>query len=165
MIAVGILSDTHLYQCTTSFRRQVDAAFTDCEIIIHAGDLTSGSIFDAFTGKEVHAVHGNMCDSGVQQTLPHHKLITLEGYKIGICHGAGTRHNIEERVWQLFPDADCIIYGHTHQPVCADKGGVLFINPGSFHTTGPYGAPATYALLHIDKTGLKAQIHSLPQTP
>ncbi len=161
MITVGILSDTHLGHCTDIFLKNVRRAFADCTVIIHAGDLTDISIFEAFEGKIVHAVHGNMCNTHVQQALPHNKLITLEGIHIGICHGAGLRSTIEDRVWQLFPEADCIVYGHTHHPVCERKGGVLFINPGSFHSSGPYGAPATYALLQIDNSDIKASIHSL----
>lgn len=161
MITAGILSDTHLYHFTEEFRLRVQRIFAHCQVIFHAGDVTSLPVLDAFGDKIFHGVHGNMCDPSVQQRLPHHKSITLEGYRIGICHGAGARHNIEERVWSLFPDADCIIYGHTHQPVCEKKGGVLFINPGSFHGTGPYGAPPTYATLCIDTTGLRAKIHTL----
>ncbi len=161
MTTVGILSDTHLSHCTDIFLEQVHRAFTDCTVIIHAGYLTDRSILDAFEGKVVHAVHGNMCTPHVQQMLPHNKLITLDGFHIGICHGAGLRSTIEERVWRLFPEADCIIYGHTHHPICEKKGGVLFINPGSFQSTGPYGAPATYALLHIDNSDINASIHSL----
>ncbi len=161
MTNVGILSDTHISNCTDNFRSLVQKAFTDCTVIIHAGDLTDSSILEAFDGKVVHAVHGNMCSSLTQHALPHHKQILLGGYSIGICHGAGIRFNIEERVWQLFPDADCIVYGHTHQPVCEKKGNILFINPGSFQSTSPYGAPATYAILSIDATGLHARIHNL----
>jgi uncharacterized protein len=165
MITAGILSDTHLYQCTDKFRNQVHRAFAECDIIFHAGDVTALAVLDAFCGKKVYGVHGNMCDYDVQRQLPHHKLIELEGYSIGICHGAGPRHNIEERVWHLFPEADCIIYGHTHRPVCEKKGGVLFINPGSFHSTGPHGATPTYGILEIGSDGLNAKIHSLPHLP
>ncbi|MBW6521260.1 MAG: metallophosphatase family protein [Desulfoarculaceae bacterium] len=170
MIHVGILSDTHLTNCPDSFRRQVDTVFAECPIIIHAGDLTDISILAAFSGKEVHAVHGNMCNIGSQQQLPVSKLISIGGFQIGLCHGAwGPRHTIEERVWALFPEADCIVYGHSHKPVCHRIGNVLFINPGTFQGTGPHGAPGTYAILQIDeqaddrRKGLEAAIHELPQ--
>ncbi len=161
MSQVGILSDTHLSSCTDAFVDLVQKTFANCSVIIHAGDLTDTAILTAFSGKDVHAVHGNMCNFQTQELLPHHKCIIIEGYTLGVCHGAGLRNNIEERVWQLFPEADCIIYGHTHRPVCEKRGDVLFINPGSFHATGPYGAPGTYALLNINSTELSAKIHNL----
>ena len=64
MIHIGILSDTHLNSCTDSFRRQVNTVYAECSIILHAGDLPNISILEAFSGKEVHAVHGNMCTMG-----------------------------------------------------------------------------------------------------
>lgn len=171
MIHVGILSDTHLSSCTDFFRAQVQTAFAGCDIILHAGDLTDIAILDAFTGKKVYAVHGNMCNMGSQQTLPNSKLIILGGYRIGLFHGAwGPRHTVEERAWAMFPQADCIVYGHTHHAVCHRVGTILFINPGSFQGTGSYGAPGTYAILDIDEQaekpdGLQAAIHDLPLQP
>lgn len=164
MITIGILSDTHSSTCDESFQKRVSYAFAGCEVIIHAGDLTDISILSAFAGKEVYAVHGNMCTNATRKALPEQRTIIVEGYSIGICHGAGDRHNIEDRMFDLFPLTDCIIYGHTHRPVCHTINSTHIINPGSFQSTGRYGAPGTYALLKIDDTGLHASIHELPAT-
>jgi hypothetical protein len=163
MVTIGILSDTHISSCTESFNIQITKAFSDCEVIIHAGDLTNFSILEAFAEKTVYAVHGNMCTEATKRLLPFDRLIKIEGYAIGICHGAGPAANIEERLWDLFPEADCIIFGHTHSPLCEKRGGVLFINPGSFRSSGLYGAPPSYAILSIDENGLRAKIHTLKQ--
>jgi putative phosphoesterase len=160
MLTVGILSDTHLTACTPEFLTAVKQAFSDCDTIIHAGDLTDISILAAFGTKTVHAVQGNTCNFMTRQSLPLTKALVLEGHTIGISHGAGPCATIEERVWNLFPEADCIIFGHTHTPLCEKRGGILFINPGSFRSTGPFGAPATYAVLTIDRNGLQADIRS-----
>ena len=154
---IGILSDTHIAQFTEQFRRNCANAFSGCDTIIHAGDLTDISILSAFAGKDVHGVYGNMCNQATRQLLPETKMIYLHGYSIGICHGAGPRHNIEERLLELFPESDCIVYGHTHIPTCHKTGNTLFINPGSFQGTGNYGAPGTYGLLHIETGCLKGK--------
>jgi hypothetical protein len=161
MIRVGVLSDTHLHANSELFMKQCVAAFAGCDTIIHAGDLVDISILHAFKGKDIHAVCGNMCNRDTWQILPETKQIVLGGYSIGITHGAGPRHNIEERVFEQFPTADCIIFGHTHEPVCRTFGNTLLINPGSFSGTGRLGATGTYALLTIDVDGLKASIQSL----
>ncbi len=167
MIRVGILSDTHLYQDSALFKEQVAQAFEHCSVILHAGDLCHLALLEILADqgrREVHAVHGNMCLFECQQVLPSSKLITLANTKIGLCHGAGgPRSTIEERVWQLFPQADCIVYGHSHQATCHRSGGVLFINPGSFLSTGPYGDPGSYAILTIDKQGLHGALYHLPR--
>lgn len=158
---IGILSDTHLSSITSQFQDLARLAFSDCEMMIHAGDITNPAILDTFAGKTMHAVHGNMCNSTSQLHLPQKKLIHVGSFTIGLCHGTGLRHNIEDRMWALFPEADCIIYGHTHQPVCQKKGGILFINPGSFQYNGPFGAPASYALLQINDNSLNANLHTI----
>lgn len=165
MIKAGILSDTHLATVTATFKELAERAFSDCEVIFHAGDITSSAVLDIFTGKITHAVHGNMCNYATQQLLSSHGVIELGGYRIGLCHGTGTLHNIEERMWTSFTDADCIIYGHTHRPIIEKKGGILFINPGSFLCSSHYGTPASYAILDIGETGLNATLHSISLAP
>jgi uncharacterized protein len=161
MIKIGILSDTHISHCTETFKIQTAKAFSDCQIIIHAGDLVDHAILDVFGQKTVYAVHGNMCNTKTQCLLPFDRFIEIEGYALGICHGAGPVATIEQRLWDLFPEADCIIFGHTHKPLCERRGPVLFINPGSFKSSGAYGAPPTYAILDLDENGLQAKIHTL----
>jgi len=160
---IGILSDTHISSPSPWFVDQVQHAFKECSVILHAGDLTDLSILDIFKAKEVHAVHGNMCELSSFHALPSKKMITIDGYTIGLCHGAGARHNIEDRMWELFPTADCIVYGHTHIAVNHIDAKTLFINPGSFATTGRYGAPGSYAILTTETSGMQAAIHQLPE--
>ena len=163
MTRIGILSDTHITRLHPWYNKQVETAFQDCSVILHAGDLTDISILDIFKGKEVHAVHGNMCEHSSRKNLPTSKLITIEGTSIGLCHGAGARHNIEERMWDLFPAADCIVYGHTHIAVNHRFAKSLFINPGSFQPTGRYGASGSYAILTINDNGPKAELYEFRQ--
>jgi len=86
------------------------------------------------------------------------EFMMLEWYR----NGADYSDLIEERVWNLFPEADCIVFGHTHIPLCEKRGGILFINPGSFRCTGPFGSPASYAILTVGQNGLQANIRNLP---
>ncbi|MFT5697258.1 MAG: putative phosphoesterase [Desulforhopalus sp.] len=162
MFSIGILSDTHLQHPDPKYLQLSMQAFSHCDAIIHAGDLTDSSVLSVFTDKQVYAVRGNMCNSETQRTLPERKKITIAGHSIGITHGAGPRHNIEERVFEMFPDVECIIYGHTHIPICHYFGNTLLINPGSFQSTGRYGSSGSYAILQIDENGLCGSLHNLP---
>lgn len=163
MYTIGIISDTHLHTPDPDYISMCKEAFANCDAIIHAGDLTDISILRVFEGKEIIAVRGNMCNRNTQFTLPERKVFTIHGYKIGVCHGAGPRHNIEDRVFEMFPDADCIVYGHSHIAACHNYGSTLIINPGSFQATGKYGQPGSYAILKIDKDGLHANLYELSE--
>jgi putative phosphoesterase len=167
MIKAGILSDTHLSSLNQDFLRLVLRCFADCEVIIHAGDLTDISILDAFEGKTVHAVHGNCCGRAVRAALPGQLSFQLGAFTIGLTHGdrlGRYADNIESGLWNVFPEADCMIYGHTHDAVCHyTPGGLgrLIINPGSFQSSGRYGMPCSYATLEVG-TELKGSLHEIP---
>ncbi len=160
-IRIGILSDTHISRSSPHFQEKVDSCFADISTIIHAGDLTEPTIMKAFNGKEIHAVHGNMCSSTSRMILPTRKTIEVGGYTIGITHRTGFSYDFEDQLADLFNhQVDCIIYGHTHHAVCHKTAGILYINPGSFMSTGRHGASGTYAILEINN-GLQASIHEV----
>ena len=161
-IQIGVLSDTHLSGPNDIFRKQVRTCFANVSIIIHAGDLTDISILEVFKDKEIHAVHGNMCDHSAYSSLPDHTILEVGPYRIAITHGARAGLNIEEKLYNDFFPIDCIIYGHTHQPVCHHTGQVLFMNPGSFTRTSRYGAPGTYGIIEIGKK-LSGKIYEIPR--
>ena len=159
---IGILSDTHLLRPDDYFRQLVDRCFADVPIILHAGDLTDLSVLEAFKGKEVHAVHGNMCHGSCRKTLPAKKTIEIAGFTIGLIHGMGLHHPVEDFLLRQFDQVDCIVFGHTHRPVCHRLFDTLFVNPGSFLGTGRYGAPGTYAILGAGQT-LTGRILEVPR--
>lgn len=157
-IRIGIISDTHLLAPTDDFKKLVDLCFHDTQMLIHAGDLIDPAILAAFAGKEVHAVHGNMCTAAACRFLPTRKEIKVGGFVIGLIHRLGPGRDFEDRLIEVFPEADCIVYGHTHIPVCHRTGGILYINPGSF--TGSRMNFGSYAILEVGET-LKAQMFQL----
>ncbi len=153
-ITIGILSDTHISRVSDTFQQLAATCFAQADIILHAGDLTDLSILSVFQDKEVHTVHGNMCNASSYTTLPTQKLIQVGDFSIGLIHKVGHSYDFEDRLIEVFPEADCIVYGHTHNAVCHQIGDVLYINPGSFNSRG------TYALLQVGEK-LKGSIHQV----
>jgi putative phosphoesterase len=132
-------------------------------MVFHAGDLTSGVVLDAFEEIEVLAVCGNMCDASSRSRLPTVRQLEINGFKIVLTHGHSYGYqNIEDRLFTEFAEADCIVYGHTHSPICHITGGILFINPGCFTMAGRFASPGTYAILEIDQE-LHGQILEVPK--
>jgi putative phosphoesterase len=131
---IGVLSDTHLgdlKQALPFLQALADRYFNDAELILHAGDLVNPDILMAFAGRTVHAVRGNM-DLGASH-LPVRRIVTVGGFRIGLIHGWGAPDTLEERVLREFRGErlDCLVYGHSHQPVCHRRDGLLLFNPGS----------------------------------
>jgi len=159
---IGILSDTHISQADPIFARTIAHCFKDVSTILHAGDLTNAKILTVFEDKTVHAVHGNMCNHMTCLALPRKKLIQIGAFSIGLIHNTGQGYDFEDKLIDEFDGlADCIVYGHTHKPVCHKKGQTLFINPGSFMATSRYGAPGTFGILEIGEN-MHAAIYEVP---
>jgi len=155
MITVGVLSDTHLIQADKWYKEKAQLCFADADIILHAGDLTSLSVLDVFAGKTVHAVHGNMCGPKTRNVLPASRIIEVGKFRLALTHGAGYMPNIEDRLYDAFAPVDCIVYGHTHRPVCQRYGPTLMVNPGSFKIAG------TYAIITVEQNSMEAGILSI----
>ncbi|MDH5298551.1 MAG: YfcE family phosphodiesterase [Desulfobulbaceae bacterium] len=160
---IGILSDTHLSAPSDTFRARAANCFAGVSMILHAGDLTELSVLDVFQGVEVHAVHGNMCSAETLHALPAGLTIRVGNFTIGLVHRMGNSYDFEDRLIEIFPEADCIVYGHTHRPVCHCLGQVLYLNPGSFSGTGRHGAPATYGIIEVGDRELRGSIHQVGQ--
>jgi|MudIll2142460700_1097286.scaffolds.fasta_scaffold05507_5 hypothetical protein len=131
LLKVGVLSDTHLGGYSERLVEIFRQHLCDCDLILHAGDLTDIRVLDVFEGKPVKAVYGNMDSQEVRHRLPDKCLLEIEGHRIGLIHGWGSPFGIEHRVIKAFEDVDCLIYGHTHQAMNELRGKVLFFNPGS----------------------------------
>ena len=134
MIKVGVLSDTHITRFSKGmgFLEKLNKEyFRESDIILHAGDMVDPDILLGFGGKTVHAVRGNM-DPPVPG-IPDRKIIEIGGFRIGLIHGWGPPDNLEERVLNAFAGEglDALVFGHSHQPLCQRRKGILLLNPGS----------------------------------
>ena len=131
-IKIGVISDTHLSRPTEELAALMEGPFQGAEMILHAGDLTELAVLDAFSGRKVIAVCGNMDSAAVRQGVPGHRVFQAGLFTIGLIHGWGGPSGIEERIAREFKGVDCIVYGHTHQPSRREREGVFFFNPGFF---------------------------------
>lgn len=155
---IGLISDTHIPDRARIIPQNVIDAFSDVDLILHAGDLTSLDIVEELEKiAPVMAVQGNM-DRVNGINLPKAKTLEVEGVKIGIVHGeVYPRADTQQLVYlakQL--DVDILVSGHSHQPKIEQTDGVLLINPGS--PIVPRLADRTVMLLEIHNKEVDVQI-------
>jgi len=128
-----VVSDTHLRR---GWSRQLpSAALAELEradVILHAGDLVIPEVLDQLGGlAPVHAVLGNN-DTELVGTLPEEVSLDLEGVRVAMVHDSGPRTGREARLAGRFPDADVVVFGHSHIPWdAAGLDGQWLLNPGS----------------------------------
>lgn len=146
---VGVISDTHIPQ----FKKLPEATwehFAGVELIIHAGDLSILRVIaELETIAPVVAVQGNVEEEEVMQTLPIKSEIVVGHCRIGIVHILGDAHTRERVARQEFPNARCVVFGHSHIPWNQECDGLLLFNPGSA-TDRRRQPQCSIGLLHID---------------
>ena len=158
-VKIGVISDTHLTSCDERLTRLLKDHFRDADLILHAGDLVDIKVLDAFAGKEVKAVCGNMDLPSVRQSLPKKLVLELNNYKVGLIHGWGMPFGIEGKLLKEIGRVDCLVYGHTHRATNAVKDGILFFNPGSATDTR-FASRNTVGMLEIGE-GIRGEIIEL----
>jgi putative phosphoesterase len=127
------LADTHLRDATAD--RLPAAAVAELEradVILHAGDVVeAGLLAELEAMAPTHAVLGNN-DVALAGTLPGVVELDLAGVRVGMIHDSGRAAGRERRMRRRFPDADLVVFGHSHIPCNAPgAGGQRLFNPGS----------------------------------
>lgn len=124
---LGIISDTH-----GLLRPEVFAAFEEVDQILHAGDVGPLELLDELRAiAPVTAVYGNTDDFALRAALPKVARLDLDGFDIVLTHGDQFGSPTPAKLHAAFPEADLLIYGHTHKPLLETVDLVVTVmNPG-----------------------------------
>ena len=84
------------------------------------------------SARRLVAVHGNVDEAPLRARLPERTEVELGGLVLGVIHDAGPRKGRLARMRRAFPDADAVVFGHSHIPLHErDDAGFQIFNPGS----------------------------------
>lgn len=131
---VAVLADTHLRDRPPWRDLPAEAwrRIRRCDLVLHAGDvLDEGILRRLENAAPTHAVLGNN-DVDLLGRLPITLELELAGVRVAMIHDSGDRAGRARRMHRRFPDADLVVFGHSHIPAdeVGESGQVLF-NPGS----------------------------------
>jgi putative phosphoesterase len=129
-----LVSDTHVPVRARKLPDQVWSAVESADVVFHAGDWVSAVLMDEFErrSKRLVGVYGNNDGEDLRSRLPETAFITLEGVRFAMVHETGQAKGREERCAALFPDADVLVFGHSHIPWDSTSvRGLRLLNPGS----------------------------------
>lgn len=101
---------------------------------MHAGDFSTEAALRELQhlGPPVYAVHGNVDSPDVCRELPASLELEIEGVRLAMVHDGGPAFGRLERLRQRFPEANAVIFGHSHLPLHeVGTGGFQIFNPGS----------------------------------
>jgi uncharacterized protein len=132
-VRIAILSDTHMPRGARQVPDACVEAVCAADLIVHAGDLSGAEVLDWLESLSppVHAVQGNVESAEVRARLPESLEFDANGHRIAVIHDAGPGKGRLERMRLRFPEADAVIFGHSHLPLHEEAGGFQIFNPGS----------------------------------
>jgi putative phosphoesterase len=129
-----VLSDTHVPQRARTLPRVVWDAIEAADLVIHAGDWNELALHDQLVARTARllAVHGNNDGPELRAVLPEVAHDLVDGVRVAVVHETGDAAGRELRCDARFPDADVLVFGHSHIPWdTTTAGGLRLLNPGS----------------------------------
>ena len=162
-MVVAIISDTHLPRGARRLPDDCVARLRAADLILHAGDISTVGVLRELEalGPPVAAVHGNVDEPALTELLPAERTVEADRARIAITHDTGPKAGRLQRLRTRFPDADAVVFGHSHIPLHEERDGFAIFNPGSpterrrspHHTMGVATvdhAQITFELLELD---------------
>lgn len=116
---IAILSDTH-----GLLRPEVVGYLKTADAILHAGDINRQEIVDQLRQyAPLYIVRGNN-DKEWAEGIPHTLTVTLGGVSFYMVHN-------KKEVPADLSGIGAVVFGHSHKYLQEEKGGLLWLNPGS----------------------------------
>lgn len=148
---VGVISDTH-----GLVRPEALAALGGSDLIIHAGDIGAPGVLDALRCiAPVTAIRGNNDRERWARNLSETAAVEIGDARVYVLHDVN-----ELAVDPAAAGFAAVIAGHSHRPGVSERGGVLYVNPGS---AGPrrFTLPVAVARLYVRPGSLRAELVEL----
>jgi uncharacterized protein len=145
-VRLGVIADTH-----GLLRPEVFDAFAEVDHILHAGDIGSLELLAELEAlAPVTAVYGNTDGFDLRQRVPQVARVELDGFDIVVTHGDQFGSPTPEKLNGTFPEAQIIIYGHTHRPLLTIVDVVVTVmNPGGAGARR-FGLPPSVGILELE---------------
>ena len=128
-----MISDTHLPRGGRAVPAACVEQLRTADAILHAGDLMELAILEELEalGPPVHAVRGNVDSAELQARLPLTRIVQMQDVRIAMVHDGGPADGRLNRLRRRFPEADAVVFGHSHLPLHEERDGFAIFNPGS----------------------------------
>jgi putative phosphoesterase len=129
-----LMADTHIPRRAKDLPEQLWQAVDDADVVVHAGDWVCVELLDALLARagRLLGVVGNNDGPSLCARLPEVVTAELDGVRLAVVHETGSTRGREQRCAARFPDADVLVFGHSHIPWdTVAPTGLRLLNPGS----------------------------------
>ena len=129
-----LIADTHVPKRARVLPAEVWRAVEQADAVFHAGDWVDAALLDELEQRSFRlvGVWGNNDGPDLRARLPEVARLELEGVRFAMIHETGAASGREARADAAFPDADVLVFGHSHIPWdTVTPRGLRLLNPGS----------------------------------
>lgn len=129
-----LISDTHVPRRARDLPEPVWREIDRADVVVHAGDWVSVDLLDAIERRATRliGVAGNNDGPELHRRLPEVARAELGGLRLAVVHETGQAKGREQRCAAAYPDADVLVFGHSHIPFDGvATTGLRLLNPGS----------------------------------
>ena len=133
-VSLVFTSDTHVPKRARDLPHALWAAIDAADVVVHAGDWVDIALLDEFEARSrrLVAVRGNNDHGPFRERLPEVATVDVEGIRFAVVHETGDAKGRELRCAARCPDADVLVFGHSHIPWDSTaRTGLRLLNPGS----------------------------------
>ena len=118
MVRLVMLADTHVPARARDLPDEVWSAVDAADVVLHAGDWVSLDLVERLSRRARRLVgcFGNNDGPSIRAVLPEVAQVTLEDLRFVVVHETGAAQGRERRVAAAYPDADVVVFGHSHIP-------------------------------------------------
>ena len=122
MFRIGLISDTH-----GLLRPEAIAFLHGSDFVVHAGDIGDSAILEALGAiAPLTVVRGNNDKGPWAERLAETALLRVGEVSIHVIHDL-SKLDVEP----VDAGVRVVVSGHSHKPDVQERGGVLYVNPGS----------------------------------
>jgi putative phosphoesterase len=131
---IAVLADTHMPKGGRVLPQRCVELLREADATLHAGDFFAVETLreiEALSRGPVHAVYGNVDRPDLRALLPETLEVDFDGARVAMIHDAGPSRARVGRMRKRFPNADSVVFGHSHLPLHEEEEGFQIFNPGS----------------------------------
>lgn len=161
---IVVVADSHAPRRWKGAPPELVAELADADLVLHAGDVCVPGVLDELAAHApVRVVLGNNDSPEVRAWgAPDEVFLEAHGVRIAMLHDAGAKAGRGRRMRRRFPDADVVVFGHSHIPLDEVQDGVHLFNPGSISDPRRQPLPS-YGVLEVTDAGLASRLVTLPR--
>jgi uncharacterized protein len=130
---IAVIADTHMPKGSRRLPERCAELLGEAEAVLHVGDFFAAPALAEVEAlcPVVHAVHGNVDEPALRDSLPATLELEFGGRTLAMIHDAGPAKGRLARLRRRFPAADAVVFGHSHLPLHEEEDGFQIFNPGS----------------------------------